>query len=270
MERKDEKLYSTGEFANYFNIKKDTLFYYDKIKLFSPAEVHDNGYRYYTSSQIEMFWTILSLREIGVPIKILQEYFNTPSAMQLNEIAKTQLKKVETEIKKLQKIKYLLTQISSATNEANNAILQEVTIKTLPNKSFIYSKKNNIETETSTQEWSNIYDDFVQEQEITKASYIGSVIAQEDIEKGQFERVDRLFTASKNTKGAIRDGGVYSVFYHQGDYDSIPRVYPQMLAEIKRKGYIIAGDAYEEYLIGKTATNNTKDYITKIVVKVSK
>lgn len=34
MNRRDKKLYTTGEFAKKFNIKKDTLFYYDKIGLF--------------------------------------------------------------------------------------------------------------------------------------------------------------------------------------------------------------------------------------------
>lgn len=37
MSRKQEQFYTTGEFADYFNIKKDTLLYYDKIGLFSPA-----------------------------------------------------------------------------------------------------------------------------------------------------------------------------------------------------------------------------------------
>ena len=52
MKRKDENLYTTGAFAKYFGIKKDTLFYYDEIGLFSPAFIGENGYRYYTASQI--------------------------------------------------------------------------------------------------------------------------------------------------------------------------------------------------------------------------
>jgi len=70
MERKDEKRYSTGEFAAFFGIKKDTLFYYGKIKLFCPAEVSENGYHFYTSVQIEPFWTLLSLRALDVPVKL--------------------------------------------------------------------------------------------------------------------------------------------------------------------------------------------------------
>lgn len=103
MERNKERYYTTGEFAKYFDIKKDTLFYYDKIKLFCPAKVESNGYRYYTSAQIGTFWTILSLREIGVPIKVLQEYFKEPAPECLNEIATEQIKKINTEIEKLKK-----------------------------------------------------------------------------------------------------------------------------------------------------------------------
>ena len=42
-----------------------------------------------------------------------------------------------------------------------------------------------------------------------------------------------------------------------------------ILSEIKRKGFEIVGDAYEEYLITELATNKEEDYVTKVVIKVS-
>ena len=39
MQRKKEKYFTTGEFAKYFGIRKDTLFYYDRIGLFRPEGV---------------------------------------------------------------------------------------------------------------------------------------------------------------------------------------------------------------------------------------
>ncbi|MEK4207855.1 MULTISPECIES: MerR family DNA-binding transcriptional regulator [Paenibacillus] len=62
MIRKNLTNFYTGEFAKLFGIKKDTLFYYDKIKLFQPAGISDNGYRYYTLQQLDTFWAIQSLR----------------------------------------------------------------------------------------------------------------------------------------------------------------------------------------------------------------
>ncbi|MCY7707070.1 MerR family transcriptional regulator, partial [Bacillus safensis] len=35
-----QKTFFTGEFAKLFDVKKDTLLYYDKIDLFKPAGVH--------------------------------------------------------------------------------------------------------------------------------------------------------------------------------------------------------------------------------------
>lgn len=268
MERNEERYYTTGEFAEYFGIKKDTLFYYDKIKLFCPAKIERNGYRYYTSAQISTFWTILSLREIDVPIKMLQEYFREPSPECLSEIAIEQMKEINAEMEKLRKIKRLLSGISSAVKEAENAILEQVKIEVIPEQRIVYSRQNNMTTDTSTEQWESIYDDFVRERELKGTAYVGSVIAVEDLRKGRFGYVDRLFTVSTDKSGIIREGGTYALFYHKGNYDSISRIYPFLISEIERFGYSIAGDAYEEYLIAEIATNCADDFITKISVKV--
>ena len=125
MKRKKEKLYSTGEFAKYFGIKKDTLLYYDKIGLFSPMGIKSNGYRYYTTSQIDLFGTLLSLREMNVPIKEIQAYFQNPSPEKLREMATIQIKKIETEIKKLQEVKTLFTNIVDMMQEVQGASLNK-------------------------------------------------------------------------------------------------------------------------------------------------
>lgn len=269
MERKNEKKYTTGEFADYFGIKKDTLFYYDKIKLFCPAGVESNGYRYYTSSQINTLWTLLSLRDIGVPVKVLQDYFKAPSPERLDEIAKIQIQKIDAEMSNLRRIKRLLTDISSSTMEAMRAAIGKVHIQTLPDQQFIYSSENDRKTDTSNQQWESIYENFVHENSLTGSAYVGSVISQEDLRKGQFRYICRLFTASPGRNGTIRQGGQYAVFYHKGNYDSIPEIYPDILKEIEHLGFMIAGDAYEEYLVAEIATDCENDYVTKIEIKIS-
>lgn len=269
MERNEERFYTTGEFAEYFGIKKDTLLYYDKIKLFCPAKIENNGYRYYTSAQIGTFWTILSLREVGVPIKVLQEYFRQPAPECLNDIMEKQIKEINAEMEKLRKIKRLLSGISSAVKEAENAALGQVKIVTLPEQRIVCSKQNSMAGDTSNEQWENIYDDFVRERGLAGTAYVGSVIAWEDLRKDRFGYVDRLFTVGTGKGGVIREGGTYALLYHKGDYDSIPQIYPYLISEIGRLGYSIAGDAYEEYLISEIATDCADDFITKIIVKVA-
>ena len=95
MKRKNEESYTTGEFARYFGIKKDTLLYYDKIGLFSPAGVRPNGYRYYTPAQVEAFGALRSLREMNVPIQEIREYFGSPTPARLKEMAAKQAEKLQ-------------------------------------------------------------------------------------------------------------------------------------------------------------------------------
>lgn len=109
----------------------------------------------------------------------------------------------------------------------------------------------------------------MRERGLPGTAYIGSVIAWEDLRKSRFGYVDRLFTVSTSKGGVIREGGTYALFYHKGDYDSIPPIYPYLISEIGRLGYSIAGDAYEQYLISEIATDCSDDFITKIMVKVA-
>lgn len=270
MERKKEKRYSTGEFAEFFEIKKDTLFYYDKIKLFCPAGVSENGYRFYTSSQIDPFWTLLSLRELGVPIKTLQTYFQNPSPESLLKMTDAQLDIVEQEIKKLQKIRRLLHRVSHATQEAEMAELGVVHIEILPERFYVYSEPMEQTVETTEQHWSDIYDHFVRTTDLMGTAYIGSVISKADLESQRFGRVDRLFAESTSRKGAVRAGGTYAVYYHKGDYDSLPAIYPSLLEEVQNLGYSVIGDAYEEYLVAEIATNYRENFITKISILIEK
>ncbi len=268
MERREEKRYTTGEFANYFGIKKDTLFYYDRIGLFRPAGVEDNGYRYYTSSQVDMFWTLLSLREIGLSVKTLQEYFREPSPERLKELAAEQIQKIDAEMKKLRKIKGLLTDISQGIKEAVNAVPGQVKMEMLPDRRFLYSRENKGKADTSNEEWKEIYDDFARENRIAGAACVGSVISQADLARGQFGYVNRLFTESPGRGGTVRRGGIYAVYYYKGSYDGLPEIYPYILSEIERQGFAAAGDAYEEYLIAEIAAGCEEDYMTKIVIRV--
>lgn len=47
---------TTGEFAKICNVKKHTLFHYDDIGLLKPDYYDENGYRFYSYSQLNLFY----------------------------------------------------------------------------------------------------------------------------------------------------------------------------------------------------------------------
>lgn len=61
-----KNLFSIGEISKLQNISRQTLIFYDKIGLFCPAYTDsNNGYRYYSSSQIDYLDTICIMKKIG-------------------------------------------------------------------------------------------------------------------------------------------------------------------------------------------------------------
>ena len=270
MERKNEMLYTTGEFAKFFSIKKDTLFYYDKIGFFSPARVADNGYRYYTASQIPLFGAMLSMREMNVPISEIRDYFEKQSPEELTVFVRNQLERIDKEIEKLRKIRINFTMLKAAMEEIRSASLDLPVIEYVEDKYFIYGDKNVDDNETSDEQWWNIYGEFMTKYEFFGLANIGSVISRENINAGRFQRVDRLFIPAEKGKGQLRAGGEYITIYYKGEYSGIGRAYRAITDFAAKRDYVITGDAYEEYLVTEIAVADKRDFITKISVAVKK
>lgn len=269
MKRQEKQLYSTGDFADYFGVRKDTLLYYDKIGLFRPAFVKPNGYRCYTAAQIASFGTLLSLREMHVPIKQIKAYFNDPSPARLMEIAREQTDRLQAEIKRLQQIKRLFAKIMRMTAEAQAAKMDELEIQTLPPARFLYSRPNTTpDKQTSDRQWWEIVSGFMRQTGAVGAVSIGSVIAKKDLQAGQFSRVDRLFMESDRRSGIVRPAGQYAILYHRGDFEELAGLYPDLLAQIRRRGFCPVSDAWEQYLINELATGRPQAYVTKITIAV--
>ena len=78
-----ESFLTTGEFAGLAGVTKHTLFYYDEIGLFSPEIKTENGYRYYSVSQLDVFDVIYTLKELGVSLDEIREYMEnrTPASL---------------------------------------------------------------------------------------------------------------------------------------------------------------------------------------------
>ncbi len=65
--------YAISEMARMFDLSRQTLIYYDRIGLFHPAVVNDEGYRFYAPTQIPFLRLICLLRDMGVGLKGIAE-----------------------------------------------------------------------------------------------------------------------------------------------------------------------------------------------------
>ena len=96
---------STGEFAKLSRTTKHTLFYYDEIGLFSPVIKLENGYRYYSYSQLDVFDVICTLRDLDMPLEKIQAYMKGRTPEKLMEVLKEEEEIIAGRIRQLRRTK---------------------------------------------------------------------------------------------------------------------------------------------------------------------
>ncbi|TYS28569.1 MerR family transcriptional regulator [Bacillus pumilus] len=265
-----QKTFLTGEFAKLFDVKKDTLFYYDKIDLFKPADVHENGYRYYTFEQFDHFIAIQSLRAVQFPIKELKQYFTEPSRERLQSLAAEQVEKVKQELEKLQDIQSFLMRVMETTHELSSIKVGEVLFQELPEEPIVLSAPNPIDMNTSVEEISRIVGHFLKEIGIKGAAANGAILKKELFLQRDDYQSDRLFCRMEGQGAVKKPAGLYAVMYYQGTYEEIEAAYSHLLDEIEKEDMVLDGDVFEEYLLHSLMSKEEADYVTKLSVKVKK
>ena len=103
-EQEKQNYFTAGELANIFGISKQTLLYYDRTGLFSPAFVSENGYRHYSIHQYMDLEVILRLRALNISIALIKQYLNNRNKEDFVTILESKRKESEKIIKENQEI----------------------------------------------------------------------------------------------------------------------------------------------------------------------
>ena len=109
----EEFFYKTAAFAQLAGLPKKTLLYYDEIGLFRPACVNGKGYRLYSPFQLDQLALIVTLRDLGVPLKVIKEYLGGGDLARMDEILTAQSAELARRIAQLEERRALLEAVRS-------------------------------------------------------------------------------------------------------------------------------------------------------------
>lgn len=121
-----ERLYTTGQFAELCGVKKQTLFHYDDIGLLKPARVDDNGYRRYSHDQYQDFLLISCLKEAGMSLAEIKEYLSEDDPVARQHTVEMRLAALDNRIAYLMNVRKILASSFASngnvvgTKEGNN------------------------------------------------------------------------------------------------------------------------------------------------------
>lgn len=273
MNEKHNKYFNTGDFAKLCNVKKQTLFHYDDIGIFSPEIKDDNGYRYYSYQQFDVFNVITILKEINMPLKEIKAYLDNRSPNTLVELFKTKVLEVDVEIENLKRIRKLMESKISITEEASMVDSDKISLKFFEEEHLVLS--NSIENVTHKDFFKIISEhmNYCTLNNLNSTYSIGAMISKENVLKGVAANNYSYLYTRLDSNNAVpftftKPKGLYCIAYHQGDSNSIDNTYKKILQFLKNSNLVIGNYSYEEYLLDEVTVKGYDNYLTQIFVEV--
>ena len=274
---KEKQYFTVGEFAELFGISKQTLFYYERNHIFSPAFVNENGYRYYSFEQFYIFEIISALRAAQVPLKKIAWYLRhrdvaglralfLEKQKELSEaaalIAKNQ-RHIETHLGRLSLIDALETGQFPAIS------LMHVEARTLVTTPYPAQELSTYESLHSL----SVHNEKLRRRQGINENPTGYLLPKAALEAGNYMNYSCYFTDVTEPEEyddiLIKPAGLYATLYKRmRDYPIYTEAIDTLKDFISENGFQIAGDAYITPIRSFWTTEDPQDYITKIVVLV--
>lgn len=267
-----KKLYKIGDISKLYNISNDILRYYEKIGLLIPDVRGENGYRYYSESQLWKLNNIRSLRNLGVSLNEIIDFLNTRSIKKTKEMIKFQLKKIDENLRELLKLKEELELKKENIRYFEHFSDYEIPrIKYYPKRYILlkngkFKDENEINLELKKLKRKSEGDnDF-----IFTESEIGTVIKLEEWEKGNYSDYIGTFIITNEIKENFLDEGEYLTYFFSGDYINLSKHYKKLKEFIRENNYRVCGNIIELYHIEMHITENKEEYVTEIQIPLEK
>lgn len=112
-------VYSIGELANKLEINKETIRYYEKIRLLSEARRNKNGYRIYLNENVEKLKFVIIMKKFGFSLKeikilLLKAYDEVwcSNVQNIEIVVNDKIEDIDKKIDEFNKTKQLLKKVS--------------------------------------------------------------------------------------------------------------------------------------------------------------
>ena len=264
-------LYKIGMFAAMNHVTVKTLRFYEEQGLLVPAQIHqENGYRYYTLSQMAVLHQITALKMAGFT---LEEIARIHSGA--DEEAVLQKKKSEL-IAKIAELTRQIAVVDGYLSKKETGLSHPVLIKTIP-ETTVAAMRVRIES------YDSLFDVMPKMGALMEKAGCECALPEycftNYLEPG-YKDEDILVEICEAVTGAKEEiGGLYfrtlpeiqaACIYHKGSYGTLSESYESVLKYIEENGYEIAGAIRESYIDGVWNKDDESQWLSEIQVPVRK
>lgn len=269
----------TGDFARLCGTNKRTLIHYDEIGLFKPAYTDDRGYRYYSESQFDVFFTINCLSKLGMPLKEIGAFLNHRNPQALKKLLLEQREEVLKEEERIRKTRQVIEtklalvslQEKLESNQAGSStehIFQEYT----PEEYMILSDPLNTNDHEAIIHTLCSHIGYCNKNNLNAGHPYGAMLDVSELRQGHLDTYAYFFTKvidrPEDFPFHIKPAGTYAVAYLKGDYYDSEETYRKLFQWIDENGFRTGQYSYKEAIIDELAADSSEEYLTKISVQI--
>ncbi|NCB94327.1 MAG: MerR family transcriptional regulator [Clostridia bacterium] len=266
----------TGDFAKLCNTNKRTLIHYDEIKLFSPAYTDENGYRYYTESQCDVFFTITCLKDIGMPLKEIKTYIDNRNPKDLKSLLLLQQKKVQQELEHLQRIQQVIQTKLNLVHAGEHLTFHErltnVYVEEHPLEYLVVSRR--LDTSDHETLFNAIcqHISYCNHQKVNTGHPHGAMLPVDSLRQENQDIYAHFFTKVSSIPNEhpykIKPAGKYAVIYLKGNYYDAAQSYKELFAFFDRTHQTPGEFCYKEAVWDELTEADEENYVTKISIQI--
>lgn len=279
MQKFNDPCIKTGDFARLCGTNKRTLIHYDEIGLFKPAYTDDRGYRYYSESQFDVFFTINCLSKLGMPLKEIGAFLNHRNPQALKKLLLEQREEVLKEEERIRKTRQVIEtklalvslQEKLESNQAGSStehIFQEYT----PEEYMILSDPLNTNDHEAIIHTLCSHIGYCNKNNLNAGHPYGAMLDVSELRQGHLDTYAYFFTKvidrPEDFPFHIKPAGTYAVAYLKGDYYDSEETYRKLFQWIYENGFRTGQYSYKEAIIDELAADSSEEYLTKISVQI--
>ena len=279
MQKFNDPCIKTGDFARLCGTNKRTLIHYDEIGLFKPAYTDDRGYRYYSESQFDVFFTINCLSKLGMPLREIGAFLNHRNPQALKKLLLEQREEVLKEEERIRKTRQVIEtklalvslQEKLESNQAGSStehIFQEYT----PEEYMILSDPLNTNDHEAIIHTLCSHIGYCNKNNLNAGHPYGAMLDVSELRQGHLDTYAYFFTKvidrPEDFPFHIKPAGTYAVAYLKGDYYDSEETYRELFQWIDENGFRTGQYSYKEAIIDELAADSSEEYLTKISVQI--
>lgn len=268
-----KRYYKIGELVNLYNVGRDSIKYYEDLKILNPSR-DKNGYRIYDINDICKLNLIRELRNLNIPMKEIKIYLEDRNIESTKNMLEKEISIIHEKIAYLEKqknnLKNRLRVINNGINERNFGEVEIIHLN--KRKAFkVHGNVNNNENiDFLIQEMRKVLENRFY---ILGNDKIGSIFDKVSLEKGivnKYKHVIAFLDDDSLDYNTVIPEGEYLTCTYRGSYEN-NKIYLSKLYDYAETNNLkIVGEPMEIYKVDISETSEEDEFITQLQVLVEK